>query len=117
MANHNITSVDLKNLILGRMKEKKVDPKKIARAKQVRWPETGKPWQHILGTSTKVEKSRKVGMLATILYLAPALESLIYGGINLCPFASEGCSLACLRAKIDPAVNGEETYRARHGGW
>lgn len=50
----------------------------------------------ILGTSTKIEKNKKLGKLGAVLYLAPHKESEVYGGKNLCPNASVGCSKACL---------------------
>ena len=46
----------------------------------------------ILGTSTKVEKGEKIGVLTSVVYLSPAKEA----GINTCPFASDGCSASCL---------------------
>jgi len=46
----------------------------------------------LLGSSIKVEKGEKEGVLTTILYLSPSVES----GRNTCPWATKGCSAACL---------------------
>jgi len=46
----------------------------------------------LLGTSIKVEKGEKEGVLTSILYLSPATES----GRTTCPWASQGCAAACL---------------------
>tara|TARA_R110002074_G_scaffold342653_1_gene513211 strand:+ start:1698 stop:2522 length:825 start_codon:yes stop_codon:yes gene_type:complete len=46
----------------------------------------------ILGTSSKVEKSRKLKMLTRVIYLSPATES----GVKLCPASSPECRAACL---------------------
>lgn len=43
--------------------------------------------------NTKTTKGEKQGYLTGILYMAP---SNIVDGINMCPFASKGCRLACL---------------------
>lgn len=62
-------------------------------AHRVRWPVQN---LRILGTSSKVEKSRKRGFLTAVVYLAPERESVAYAGQNVCPLASYGCSRACL---------------------
>lgn len=46
----------------------------------------------LLGTSKKVKKSKSVGTLTRVLYLAPATES----GYNVCPASTAGCRAACL---------------------
>lgn len=46
----------------------------------------------LLGTSVKVERGEKLGVLTAIMYLSPASES----GRNFCPDSTEGCRLACL---------------------
>lgn len=46
----------------------------------------------LLGTSTKVERGEKIGVLTAVMYLSPASES----GRNFCPDSTEGCRLACL---------------------
>jgi len=46
----------------------------------------------ILGRSEKAAAGEAIGVLTAIVYLAPSTSS----GFNLCPFATEGCSLACL---------------------
>lgn len=53
----------------------------------------------LLGSSVKVEKGRKVGILTAILYLAPANSAPIARNgsrVNLCPSASAGCRAGCL---------------------
>ena len=53
----------------------------------------------LLGSSTKVEKGRKVGITTAILYLAPADSAPITRNgksINLCPWYSDGCRAGCL---------------------
>lgn len=47
----------------------------------------------LLGTSTKIEKGLKRGILTTVLYLSPSDEA---GFVNLCPWASPECRAACL---------------------
>jgi hypothetical protein len=47
----------------------------------------------ILGTSIKVAKGEKKGVLTAVVYLAPSTLSVLW---NMCPHASEGCSAACL---------------------
>ena len=80
----------LKRLVLKNMRSRGVDGKELRRARKIRFPLQPK----ILGTSLKVEKNTKRGMLTSIVYLAPAIESLAYGGRNLCPLASKGCAAA-----------------------
>ncbi len=46
----------------------------------------------ILGRSIKVEKGEKQGVLTAILYMSPSTES----GINMCPWSTAGCAIACL---------------------
>lgn len=46
----------------------------------------------LLGTSVKVVKGEKRGVLTAVMYLSPATES----GANLCPHATPGCAAACL---------------------
>ncbi len=48
--------------------------------------------RNILGTSVKVEKGEKAGVLTAVVYLSPATEA----GLNMCPMATPGCSTACL---------------------
>ncbi len=80
----------LKLLVLKNMRSRGVDGKELRRARKIRFPLQPK----ILGTSLKVEKNTKRGMLTSIVYLAPSTESLAYGGKNLCPLASTGCAAA-----------------------
>ena len=51
----------------------------------------------LLGSNTKVEKAKGLGIRTAGLALAPATESLPFGGRNMCPKASEGCAAACLK--------------------
>ena len=46
--------------------------------------------------NAKTTKGESLGYLTGILYLAPATESVQYGGGNLCPMASAGCIDGCL---------------------
>lgn len=46
----------------------------------------------LFGSSVKTEKGEKAGVATIVLYMAASLMS----GINLCAWASEGCSKACL---------------------
>lgn len=48
--------------------------------------------RRILGTSTKIVKGEKQGVLTAVVYMAAADRS----GVNLCPMASAGCKAACL---------------------
>jgi hypothetical protein len=52
-----------------------------------------KPQKRLLGVNnTKMLKSIELGYLTAILHLAPHKLS----GVNICPKASIGCSIACL---------------------
>jgi hypothetical protein len=46
--------------------------------------------------NAKTSKGESLGILTGILYLAPARESVPFGGGNLCPMASKGCQDVCL---------------------
>ena len=85
-----ITGRRLKRLVLKNLRSRGVDGMELRRARQIRFPLQPK----ILGTSLKVEKNTKRGMLTSIVYLAPSTESLAYGGRNMCPLASAGCAAA-----------------------
>ena len=53
----------------------------------------------LLGSSVKVEKGRKEGILTGILYLSPSDSSgLLKNGkpLNVCPYATEYCRAGCL---------------------
>jgi len=53
----------------------------------------------LLGSSTKVEKSKTVNVLSSVLYLAPSDSSGIKKNgkrINVCPHATSFCRSACL---------------------
>ena len=78
----------LKRLVLKNMRSRGIEGKELGRAQKIRFPLQPR----ILGTSLKVAKNLKHGMLTSIVYLAPATESLAYGGRNLCPLASAGCA-------------------------
>lgn len=80
----------LKRLVLKKMRSRGVESKELRRAQRIRFPLRPR----ILGTSLKVEKNTKRGMLTSIVYLAPSTESLAYGGRNMCPLASRGCAAA-----------------------
>ena len=58
---------------------------------QFMFTKTGKV-RPILGKSAKTEKGNGAGYYTAIAYLAPAKLA----GINLCPFATDGCAAACL---------------------
>jgi hypothetical protein len=61
---------------------------------EIRFPAT----PIILGTSVKVEKSTKFGVLTGVIYLTPSVGARKYGvKTNLCPFASPACKAECLR--------------------
>ena len=85
-----ITGRRLKRLVLKNMRSREVEGKKLRRAHKIRFP----LHPRILGTSLKVEKNTKRGMLTSIVYLAPSTESLAYGGRNMCPLASKACAAA-----------------------
>jgi hypothetical protein len=57
-----------------------------------------KEWGEDLLTieNAKTIKGESLGFLTGILYLAPAGESIEYGGKNMCVWASEGCKKGCL---------------------
>lgn len=86
----------LRHVVLREMNKgllfEKINQEQYDNAKKIKWPKEIK----LLGTSTKVQKNKKQGVLTGIIYLAPHVESLIYGGKNICPAASPGCSMACL---------------------
>ncbi len=88
---------DVRALVLKAMrvalKAGRITHRQYRNARKIRFPD-GVP--RILGDSLKVRKSRKLGYLTAIVYLAPELESIVYGGVNACVFASPGCALACL---------------------
>ena len=91
------TGPEVRTLVLDKMR-KALEAKRITigqwiAAQAVAFPETT---PRILGDSLKVQKSRKRGYLTAIVYMAPATESLVYGGQNACPHASAGCAAACL---------------------
>ena len=46
-----------------------------------------------IGNDTKTVKGRKLDILTGVQYFAPHTQS---GIANLCPYASEGCAIACL---------------------
>lgn len=46
--------------------------------------------------NAKTSKGESLGYLTGILYLAPAEESVPYGGGNLCPMSSPECRAVCL---------------------
>jgi len=55
----------------------------------------------LLGTSTKIEKGRKHGILTSVMYLSPHESSGFVrtrtgSTVNLCPFASSNCPTICL---------------------
>ena len=74
----------------------------------VRFPKTPR----ILGTSLKVEKSKKDNTLTAVIYLSASDRSEMFGGFNTCPHASEGCRAACLghtagRLTMDSSQNAQ----------
>lgn len=50
-------------------------------------------YRPILGTSTKIEKGEKIGILTAVAYLAPYDTS---GIMNVCPMSTPGCRNLCL---------------------
>ena len=94
------TGSELRSSVLAEMRKAlkagRISRRQYRKALKVRFPETV---PDILGTSLKVEKSLKKGFLTSIVYLAPSRESVAYGGADVCPLASLGCSLACLATK------------------
>ena len=89
-----LTGEEIRTCVLAAMIDKGVDGDSLAKAWAVRWP----LHPEILGTSQKIEKGEKINVLTSIVYLAPATESVAYGGCNMCPLASAGCAKACLGA-------------------
>ena len=57
---------------------------------------TAKP-PRLLGRNAKTIKSRGTGALVASHQLAPATESVPYGGVHMCAEASAGCISACLK--------------------
>ena len=53
--------------------------------------------QRLLGTNAKTLKSRKTGALVASHQLSPAKESVPFGGVHMCPEASQGCTAGCLK--------------------
>lgn len=51
------------------------------------------------GTNPKVDKNTKLGVLGSVLHLAPADLS----GFEVCPMRSKGCTAACLHTAGNPA--------------
>ncbi|MCB1711267.1 MAG: hypothetical protein KDH96_01940 [Candidatus Riesia sp.] len=51
----------------------------------------------ILTKNSKVVKNTKEGFLTGTIHLAPSVESLPFGGVNMCAKASDGCKSACLK--------------------
>lgn len=49
-----------------------------------------------VGTDAKTVKGEQFGWLTFIMYLAPHAISKPFGGSNVCPFASPGCTESCL---------------------
>lgn len=47
-------------------------------------------------SDAKTVKGLDSGWITFILYLAPSTQSIPFGGRNTCPWASKGCSAACL---------------------
>ena len=68
------------------------------KAQAIVWPETT---PKILGDSLKVQKGRLVGYETAVIYLAPAVESVAYGGEEACFGRSKGCTIACLGHRSD----------------
>jgi hypothetical protein len=53
----------------------------------------------LLGTSTKIEKGKKLGVLSSVLYLAPSDSAAIMRKgkrLNVCPNSTKYCRSACL---------------------
>jgi len=93
---------EIRALVLEEMR-KALDAKRInlgqwVAAQTVSFPQ-GVP--QILGDSLKVQKGRKVGFETAVIYLAPAVESVAYGGEDTCLGRSSGCTLACLGHRSD----------------
>ena len=81
-------------------------PRDISRSdlfRAVAFTASGRP-RNILGTSVKVEKGEKQGVLTAVTYLSPGREA----GVNMCPMAA-GCEAGCLgtttgRLRMDQAT-------------
>lgn len=65
-----------------------------ARAKGYAHPARIKPGlrSRLLGRSRKVRKGEGLGVLTSVVYMAPADES----GVNLCPWATQACKASCI---------------------
>ena len=104
---------DVRALVLKAMrvalKAGRITHRQYRNARKIRFPD-GVP--RILGDSLKVRKSRKLGYLTAIVYLAPELESIVYGGMNACFFASPGCAIACL-GRHAGHLRSSSSYNAR----
>lgn len=78
----------------------KLPPETQARIRADYMTRTTSMWHTLpramLGTSAKIEKSRGVGVLGAIMYLAPA-DAATPRGTTLCPYADKaGCKAGCL---------------------
>lgn len=98
----------LRDTVLAAMRERGASAEQINAAETVRFPKTAK----ILGTSLKVEKSKKDKTLTAVIYLAASDRSVMFGGFNMCPHASAGCRAACLghtagRLTMDSSQNAQ----------
>ncbi len=93
---------EIRALVLAEMrialKAKRINLGQWVAAQSVVWPETT---PKILGDSLKVQKGRKIGFETAVIYLAPAVESVAYGGEDTCLGRSRGCTLACLGHRSD----------------
>lgn len=93
---------EIRTLVLAEMrkalKAKRINLGQWVAAQSVVWPETT---PKILGDSLKVQKGRLVGYETAVIYLAPAVESVAYGGEDTCLGRSRGCTLACLGHRSD----------------
>ncbi len=86
-----MNGLDLRRVVLDNMKGK-VTRSQRYHALRIKFPANVK----LLGSSIKVEKSKKKNALTSIIYMAPQKESVRYGGANMCLFASIGCTNGCL---------------------
>lgn len=93
---------EVRSLVLKAMrkalKAKRINLGQWVAAQAVVWPETT---PRILGDSLKVQKGRLVGYETAVIYLAPAVESVAYGGEDTCFGRSKGCTIACLGHRSD----------------
>jgi hypothetical protein len=87
------TGETLRREVLAVMKSKVLLERYENARDSISFPETV---PNLLGTSTKVMKGEKKGVLTAILYLAPHELSVPFGGRNMCAFATPGCIKACL---------------------